>query len=208
MNHIIFINLDFAAATISRRDIHNFDFVESIVFFSKWVINRQSVFKKTIIKFETNIKNFRQRYFQSRIETSSSADNILSNKKFNFLAFKFSSRFLKSVYSKFIRDQNQSQFVSTNQLNLSSIFEIKEKQLNISKTINSFSIFFAGSNQDRSRSENVILSLIEISVEKIIYDHLIDSQLKNMTSFIENVAIQTAVNAAINQNLKNMMNKI
>ena len=210
MNHIIFINLNLvsSAATISRRDIRNSKFVESIIFFSKWVISRQSVFKKTMIKFETDIENFRQRYFQSKAKTFFSADNISSDKKFSSFAFKSASRFLENVYSKFIRDQSQSRFTSTNSLDLSSVSEVREKQLNISKAINYFSISSAGSNQNRFRFKNVILSSIEVSVEKIIYDHFIDSQLENMTSFIEDVVIQAVVNAAINRDLKNMMSKI
>ena len=82
------------------------------------------------------------------------------------------------------------------------------KQLNISKTINIFSIFFVNNNQDKFRSESLIPSLIEFSIEKIIYDYFIDSQLKNMTLFVENIVIQAIVNIAINQNLKNIMNKI
>ena len=210
INHIISINLDFvsSATTISRRNTRNSKFVKSIVFSSKWIISRQSVFKKTVIKFKTDIENFRQRYFQLKTKTFSSADNISSNKKFNFFALKFESRFLKSVYSKFIRDQNQFRFTSTNSLNLSSISEVRRKQLNILKIINRFSISFIDSNQSRFWFKSVISSSTEISVEKIIYNHFIGSQLKNMTSFIKDVVIQAVVNAAINRDLKNIMNKI
>ena len=208
MNHITFINLDPVATTTSRRNTRNSDSAESIVFSSKWIISRQSVFKKTMIKFETNIENFRQRYFQSKAKTSPSTNNISPNKKLNPSALKLSSRFLKNVYNKFIRDQSQFRFASTNSLNLSSISEIREKQFNISKMINSSSISSVDNSQDRPRSENVISPSTEISVEEIIYDHLIDSQLKNMTPSIEDVVIQTIVNAAINRSLKNMMNKI
>ena len=208
MNHIISINLNFAAATISRRDIRNSDFVESIVFSSEWIISRQSVFKKTVIKFETNIENFRQWYFQPRAKTSSSANNISSDRKLNSSALKLSSRFLKSVYSKFIRDQSQFRFASADSLNLSSIFEIRKKQFNISEAINSSSVFFVDSNQGRPRFKNVVFPSTETSIEEIIYDHSIDSQLENMTSLIENVVIQAAVNVAINWDLKNMMNRI
>ena len=176
MNHIIFINLNFisSATTISKRNICNLKSIESIAFSSKWVINRQSVFKKTMIKFKIDIENFWQRYFQSRIKTFFSANNISLNKKFSSFTFKFASRFLENVYCKFIRDQNQSRFTSTNSLNLSSISEIKEKQFNILKIINFFSIFFADSIQDRSWFESLIFSLIEILIEEIIYDHFID----------------------------------
>ena len=216
MNHIISINLNFVASatTISRRNIHNSKFVESIVFSLKWIINRQSFFKKTMIKFKIDIKNFRRRYFQLKAKTSFSMNNISLKKKLSSLAFKISSRFLKNVYNKFKRDRNQSQFTSTNSLNLSSVSEVKDrrdssivqkqiKQLNIFEIIDFFSI-----SEDRSRFKNVFSPSIKISAEKIIYDHFIDSQLKNMTSLIENVVIQTTVNAAINQDLKNMMNKI
>ena len=104
-----------------------------------------------------------------------SADNILSDKKLNLFAFKFASRFLKNVYNKFILDQSQFRFTSTNSLNLLSVFEVREKQNNILKAINFLSTFFVDSNQDKSRYKNVIFLLIEISVEKIIYDCFIDS---------------------------------
>ena len=163
-------------------------------------------------KFETDIKNFRQRYFQPKIKTFLSANNISSNKKFSFFAFKFASRLFENAYSKFIHDRNQFQFTSTNSLNLSSIFESishkQIKQFNISKTINFSSISSADNSQDRSQFKSVISSSTEVSIEKIIYNHLIDSQLKNKTSFIENVVIQAIVNATINRNLKNMMIKI
>ena len=159
MNYIIFINLNFVASTttISRRNTRNSNFIESIVFSSKWIISRQNVFKKTMIKFEIDIKNFWQQYFQSKAKTFFSADNILSDRKFNFLAFKFASRFLKTIYNKFIRDRSQFQFISTNLLNLSLIFEVKDrqglsiihkqiKQFNISKVINISSIFFVNNN--------------------------------------------------------------
>ena len=130
MNHIIFINLNFVASatTILRRNIRNLNFAKSIAFFSKWIISRQSVFKKTVIKFETDIKNFQQRYFQSRTETFFSANNISLNRKFSFLAFKLASHFFENVYNKFIRDRSQFQFTSTNSLDLSSISEMKDRR--------------------------------------------------------------------------------
>ena len=59
-----------------------------------------------MIKFEIDIKNFRQQYIQLKIEIFSSTDNILLNKKLNLFALKFASRFLKIVYNKFIRDRS------------------------------------------------------------------------------------------------------
>ena len=166
------------------------------------------MFKKTVTKFEADIEDFRQQYFQPKAETSFSANSTSSDKKLSPSAFKLSSRFLRSAYNKFIRDQNQSRSASANSLNLSSIFEVKEKQPNISKAINSSSIFFADSSQDRSRSESVVFSSIEASAEEIIYNHFIDPQLENMAPPIGDAVIQAAVNAAINRGLENMMNKI
>ena len=114
MNHIIFINLNFvASAAISKQNTRNSKFAELIAFSSKWIINRQSVFKKTMIKFEINIKNFRQQYFQSRTKTFFSANNISSDRKFNSFALKFTWRFLKTIYNKFTRDRSQFQFILT-----------------------------------------------------------------------------------------------
>ena len=146
-------------------------------------------------KFETDIKNFRQQYSQSRTETFFSTDSISSERKFSFLVFKFLSRFLRNVYNKFNRDRSRFQFTSTDSLDLSSIFRFKSrrdlsithkqiKQLNIFEVINSSSIL-----KSRSRSKNIFSPSTEISIEKIIYDYSIDSQLENMTSLIENAVI-------------------
>ena len=216
VNHITSTNLDLAAsaATTSRRDTRNSESAEPIAFPSKWVISRQSLFKKAVTKFETDIENFRQRYFQPRAETPPSADSTPSEKKLSPPALRPPSRFLENVYSKPSRGRSRSQSTSANPLDLSPVPEVKgrrdpsvahkqNKQPNIFEVIDPPS-----TSEGRPRSESVFAPSTETSAEKIIYDHPIGPQLENMTPPIEDAAIQTTVNAAINRNLKNMMNKI